>query len=482
MQRLKIAMATNRGYKPRGNYAENSNGEQDLPLDEKSFSYKNSSRGRGGSKSSKRVYKPGNKPKTQSLDPPAPIPTPEPNLDIGPKKQSSKSSTPKNDPMCQDFDMEGFDGLTAYYPRCKFTTTFEGYIGLINKTYDVLAVEDKNFKIHISKSIYAMYCWHHLYARIVGLKQSQGTAQHVEDNFYNFVASDTNKLPLVLEEYLKSIGTFVDRRGVHFEFVPHVWPNANGHFGRVSADTHWMYESLAAPSVLKERICKDYAYTTRQNEQANWDLPAALRPAPVNDNEPGLPTVNLLGWDKASKLTSEQLSVYEAAGITDQDFPSEFSYFKLNKSIFNQVSERMRKLEERVKFDTTQVETPIGSIGQALWSVRDAREVIEFDRQTQYSEGPIRQNSPYQEDKRITLGALMCSFRVKKVAVNNLRCYSCYDWTDYTHVPDDWELSCNSVFAFGEVQTWNLDTFRTPFTLKDPSRTSWIRKIIKPKS
>lgn len=56
------------------------------------------------------------------------------------------------------------------------------------------------------------------------------------------------------------------------------WPNREGHFGRVSAETHYKYESMAAPIVLMQRIKDDVAYTENPNNETAWNLPDELVP------------------------------------------------------------------------------------------------------------------------------------------------------------------------------------------------------------
>ncbi|PSN42432.1 hypothetical protein C0J52_11753 [Blattella germanica] len=55
-----------------------------------------------------------------------------------PKFLATQASELRNDPMWQDFAMEGFDGLTAYRPGYSFSVTTEGFHGLIDHTYETL--------------------------------------------------------------------------------------------------------------------------------------------------------------------------------------------------------------------------------------------------------------------------------------------------------------------------------------------------------
>jgi hypothetical protein len=57
-----------------------------------------------------------------------------------------------------------------------------------------------------------------------------------------------------------------------------------------------------------------------------------------------------------------------------------------------------------------------------------------------------------QEDKRIAIGALITSFRVRKDLIFGRRPYSCYDFGNYLNVPQQWHDNRNRVFEFGMLE------------------------------
>jgi hypothetical protein len=55
-----------------------------------------------------------------------------------------------------------------------------------------------------------------------------------------------------------------------------VWPNQDGHFGRVDAVSHVDYESMPEPLVCAERVRQYLIYTTHPGADPVWDLPEEL--------------------------------------------------------------------------------------------------------------------------------------------------------------------------------------------------------------
>jgi hypothetical protein len=86
-----------------------------------------------------------------------------------------------------------------------------------------------------------------------------------------------------------------------------------------------------------------------------------------------------------------------------------------------------------------------------------------FSRGEQYTEREIRIGSNTQHDKRITIGTLITSFKVKKDQIVNRRSYCCYDFGNYLNVPDAWHNTRNRIFDFGNVEVWNVRTFASAF-------------------
>lgn len=396
-----------------------------------------------------------------------------------PKALSTTPSQYKDDKMWQDFEAEGFDGLAPYTPRRFFATTFEGLVGLIDRCYDALNVSDPTFTKYISRSMFSYYIWQHVYVRIIEIKKHTGDETHDENRYYEFMKNRNYPVPEPIEEYLKSVGTTKDHTGIEYRMVFPAWPNDDGHFGQIDEDTHFLYESMAAPIVTSGRMVADLEYTMNPNVNRTWDLDPTIAP---NDMNAGLPTKNLIGWAPAVTLTPEQRQILESGGVDNNSIHPDLPKFELNRALFENISDKVSKLEAKVKLGTITSGSVFGSAAQLQWQVRDPEENIYFDRLHQYSNGTVRVNSSHLEDKRLTIGALICAFRVRKIAVSRLRCYACYDYNGYTQVPNAWHISRNNIFDLGDVGRLNQDDFRSAYTNKDPIRTTWVRKMLKEKT
>lgn len=286
--------------------------------------------------------------------------------------------------------------------------TAEGFIPLIERQYDAIQALDRNFTKFISKSMYLWYNSQHLFARMIAIKATQGETSYEEEKFLDYVKGENYPVPLPIDEYLRSIGDTSDGAGTKYRIAFSVWPNEQGHYGRVGPTTHYKYESVPAPVVLSQAIREDLFFTI--DYQRNWNLPAALAPT---EDAAGLPTKNLLGWSRSTTLTTEQRQTLEGAGMDQADFGATNAKFQLNKPLFEKVADFVRTTERSLKLSSATSASPNGSIAQVQWQERDTTVPEEFSRVTQYLER--EQCKPAQEDRRITVGALIITLPERKI-------------------------------------------------------------------
>lgn len=106
---------------------------------------------------------------------------------------------------------------------------------------------------------------------------------------------------------MDGIGDILDPAGNMYHMVPIRQLSRTeidgmlGHYDRVDARTHIAYETIPAPYVAIKRIAMDMMYTRDPNMDRNWNLPQQLTP-----QVGAIPNENLLGWRRASNLTSGQ--------------------------------------------------------------------------------------------------------------------------------------------------------------------------------
>jgi hypothetical protein len=220
-----------------------------------------------------------------------------------PKNLSTEDSPLRINPMWMDFDDHGFSGMTPYRGENTFASTTESFIPLVDREYDLIGSADRTFTKFVSRSMWTYYCVEHLYARCIAVLRHRGCTTHAEEEFAESIRSGNYPVPSCIEEFLRSLGDLTDVTGKKHTFEVPAWPN-DGHFEQVTGQDHWMYEAMTAPIVLGCRIRAHLQKTLNPAVHADWDLPIQLRPI---EAACGLPTANLLGWARATTLTSEQL-------------------------------------------------------------------------------------------------------------------------------------------------------------------------------
>ncbi|UXD80020.1 hypothetical protein [Myrmica rubra virus 5] len=366
--------------------------------------------------------------------------------------------------------------MVPYNARNDFAVSAEGFVPLVECQYDAIQALDRNFTRYISKSMYLWYSSQHLYARLIAIKATQGEATYKEEKFLDYVKSENYPIHLPIDEYLRSIGDITDSAGTKYRLGFPVWPNEQGHFGRVGPVTHYKYETFPAPVVLSQSIREDFLYTIDQERNYNWNLSYELIP---EEEKAGFPTKNLLGWSRSTTLTTEQRETLQGAGVDQANFGATNVQFQLNKPLFERVADFVRMTECVMKLSITTGSSPNGSVAQIQWQERNTEEEEKFSRATHYLESEVRQCGPSQEDRRITVGALIIA---KKEQIGRVRSYSCYDFSGYGLVPDTWHNTRNSVYDYGRTDIWNVRTYRSAFTGKDRIRTTWLQKTVLPRS
>ncbi|KAL4702204.1 hypothetical protein ACJJTC_012336 [Scirpophaga incertulas] len=93
--------------------------------------------------------------------------------------------------MFSDIDMMGFPGVAPYRRTNEFAITAEGFIPLCEKEYDVIASNQPYFAKSVAKSAWVYYCVMGLYARLITLRQEDGSSNYDEDSFASQTISCT---------------------------------------------------------------------------------------------------------------------------------------------------------------------------------------------------------------------------------------------------------------------------------------------------
>ena len=425
-----------------------------------------------------------------------------------PKPQHlSKTASPlSNDPLWMEaFAIDGFRGFAEEGRENTFTVTADSFIALVRRTYENVCTADKEFSRHVSYSMYQYYNTIHFWGRVAMIRSHSGRTTEDERNLISYLSSREYPIHEPISAFLRALGDFEDPSGSEHYFRLMSLPNAQeiddiaGFFGRVGPDTHYLYESLPSPGVVALRVIKDLEYTRGEGPK-DWNLPDEIQPLemapPVEEEEweeeqgqaqdeaipeeerraaeraerpRNLPTANLLGWGPAVKLTTEQRQTLENCGVED-GFATNLTRFTINEGLHDVVADRVRRSTDRYKGGASLHDHRTGSLVQCAYSEKEPGPQP-FSRNQLYCEGAFRGSCAYQLGTRLSVAAVVMGLRMPKEACGDTHNWACYDFNRYRDVPEDWIVTRNRVFEFGNVAVINHGTKHTAYTSKNRLRT-----------
>jgi hypothetical protein len=397
------------------------------------------------------------------------------------------------------FVTESDRGFIEYAGAQTFTVTTDSFITLVTRTYHTVCAADKEFSRFVSLTMYQYYNILHFWARIAAIREHRGMANKEKRNLVRYLKSNEYIVHETINSYLRGIGDFEDPSGTKHQFrlmrLPGMqeYEGISGFFGRVGADTHFLYESLPAPGIVALRLLQDLGYTRHIFDYPDWDLPDALCPEQLapepaveepdeeddqEESDPALEqaddgphhreeleptgeprrprlTANLLGWSPAERLSNEQRQALEDCGL-GEEFPTDYPRFMLNNGLFENIAVRVKQSADRYKLGASLHEHSEGSIAQCAY-VEKETDGRRFCRTVQYSEGSVRGACAYQMDQRLSVAARIVAYRMRKEPDGNRQPWCCYDFNNYRDVPPDWIATKDSVFEYGRVERITLE-------------------------
>ncbi|XP_011304617.1 uncharacterized protein [Fopius arisanus] len=355
----------------------------------------------------------------------------------------------------------------SYTMSCSsFTTTYESFLPLVDRAYWIKASKDEGFQDRISVSMYRYYMVQHLYARLAQIRVAKGLGDDEDQKFAKHVYGVASCVPYSIFVYLYNLGDLQIapssgkdlEDSKYFEYSVLMWPNREGHFGRVDNTNHWKYMSMPAPMVMAQAIQEDLLFTQNSSGSPYWDLKPDIRPF-SNDFHPGLPTANLLGWAPATPLTHSQRHILHASGITENNFDVIYSRYMFNSKlleILHAYFKASRQITMNIRSFYEDKLQHFGGREQLGWLERDLEVDVPFSRSISYVERNVRGKlHPLQAKSADNVEfSLILGLRVRKYTgpVND---WAVYDWENYRRVPDSWITTRNSVFEFGDLQGIN---------------------------
>lgn len=370
-----------------------------------------------------------------------------------------------NDPMMDDDLL--IDGVRGFIQRRyeDFQLDFSQYITLIEESYTAQIAKDQRLGKFIPASAYTYYMIILLWRRILQVTPYRGNS-----HFENLSKALPQKLPVPKEIklYLDSIGSVVDSEGLkwRFNFTPELtsdeFYDACGSYGRISDITHLWYETLPAPIIPLLAMRADILRTNHKGDY-HWALPAELTPKPVGSHLPANPTLNLLGYSYARRLTSDQVDVLLCNGISVTGAATEETCLTVRhianipvvQSLMSYLAGQFLHSKcAMLEYDTLSLN---GSLAQIPFTVRvGSCDFIHCVSDQAASHKGVTKS--YRQFTPHIASAPMFRFRFQRW-LDDSQCESfCYTWvTNGLHAPQAWKDNANNLYS--KPAKWNIDDF-----------------------
>lgn len=182
-----------------------------------------------------------------------------------------------------------------------------------------MLIDDSNLFKSWTLESFEYYSTALLWMRICSLKsKSQQTLTSTEELLLRAISNETFNVPEPIRLYLSGIGNVISKTGQHiypeFPTLPTtICEQIPGLYGnRITANNHNDYEEV--PTTLGIHIGMIRASLSQETPLPQW-IPSIV-PAHYVANE------NLLGFHRIRKPRNEALSILDAAGITETEFPN----------------------------------------------------------------------------------------------------------------------------------------------------------------
>lgn len=405
-----------------------------------------------------------------------------------PKAQVDPSTTPttnpKKDPLADDdFLKLDIPPLVSVRKQRKHQIDFTQYINLINSTYQAMKLQHSAFSQSVSKSLWTYYCISLLWRRLKLVTERSSPNNDDVKRIDELIGKW--EIPDEIGLYLDGIGDFtdVDGRITQLELQAALGSTTiddlTGHFGRVAAETHYMYETLPAPSVIIQRIGQDVLKTVTGSTVTAWDLSANLRPAVVASGVALHINENCLGYAPRVSLTAEQLYAINEGGIYVEDNAIVYGQhvviggLPIFDELIKHVADKLREQPLASKANYVASNSRYGSIAQMGFQKREPG-----DEGVGQLFKPIRQRLSQlyiktQLSSNLCAAATVFRYRIKRVSpkAGDSLCYL----TATGEAPAaTWSANADRVYASTGI--WNHDEFRCVSTDPEYVARSYVHR------
>lgn len=287
------------------------------------------SRGGGFSQHIKQTRNPINiKPLEHSDVKPAGIPLPQ--------HLSKTTSELKNDPLYLDaFFPSPSEELVPIAEELNHHSGFFGLTTMINESYENFRAHSLNFKRSVPQSAYAYYIGVFAWARVLQIrKMNKYRLTTAEREFISVIFDEGNFIiPKSISIYLSGFGNFKIPSGVETKFnMTDYEYDEDGYFENM--DQNYLCAFYPCISIFSQRIVADLSFTH------NPALGTAWQPNNIDEQWNN----RCIGYAPARTLQPLEARIYDSAGITRDQFPSDCDGFKINIRLLNAVQKYLSEI------------------------------------------------------------------------------------------------------------------------------------------
>jgi hypothetical protein len=75
--------------------------------------------------------------------------------------------------MSLGFEEYRFVGLTPYRGENHFASTFEGFVPIMEREYDLIRSANRSFTKFVSRAMLIYYCTQHIYGHLTAVKRKE---------------------------------------------------------------------------------------------------------------------------------------------------------------------------------------------------------------------------------------------------------------------------------------------------------------------
>lgn len=364
-----------------------------------------------------------------------------------PQHRVAAGSQMKNDPLfISVLNAAPGSELRPIAQAAKIFPSAAGLTELVDQMHDQFVATSPGYARRVPKVALAYYAATATYANMLKkVELNSFTTSEPERSFANSVIEMTLELPKPLQLFCEGFGNVQvpDGRLHRMDMAPRTYEedpvsDTFGWFGRVNAETHWMYRDY--PNLASYAFAISRAIIRGGNDPLEYELPDAILPI---DNNRGTVSRNFLGYTPIDHLRADQRTFLNEGGFTDDGtFESSNTTIPLLIDLLRAVQQEL----DQVKISRQKASFKVdGSLAQIPFVTELITEGVQRSLK-----GDLEVRSPCDVLGAYVIMSSAFAYRTHYRADNGNRArnkWSVFTFVNYRDVPIAWRNSANALRA-----------------------------------